>query len=81
MSSREGFSEMIRFKMRKSGVCDTVPSALLVNMDKSAEFFEAGPKSTLHAVGDNTLSVRCMKSDSRIMTACVPVPCDGTKLP
>lgn len=81
LSVREGFSEVLRLKFKSGGAYETVPSSRFVNMDETAVFFEAKPKSTVHMIGDNTVSVRCTGSNSRRMTVCVSVACDGTKLP
>lgn len=47
-------------------------------MDKTAVFLKVKTESTVHVIADNTISVRCTRSNSRGMTVCLPAACDGT---
>lgn len=53
---------------------------MFVNMDETAEYFEAKPKSTVHPSGANTIPIRCTGSSNQCLRAYVTVASDGTKL-
>lgn len=55
--------------------------SILFNTYWNAKMFEAKPNSTIDKKGDKTIFILCTGSDNRILTACVPVARDGTRLP
>lgn len=78
---KQNFVAVLKKKFSNIGCYSTVPSSMFVNMDETAIFFEARSKSTVHRTGARTVSARESGSNSRRLTACVSVACDGTKLP
>lgn len=54
---------------------------MFVNMDKTAVFFEAEQKRTVHYEGENTISIKIIGRNSRRMPVCVAVLSNAAKLP
>lgn len=78
-SVREGFSEALRIKFKPEREYETSSFLRFMTIDKTAVFFDANQKSTVHDIGDRTVSVSCTGSSCERLANCVSAACEGAK--